>query len=623
MPQRDLQWSSRRSIGISALLTGAAAALGWWYAVLPATGFMPHGVCYAWNPALIRLHALSDALIGLAYFSIPPALWYFVRKRVDLPFSWIFLLFGLFIIACGSTHWMELWTLWQPVYWLSGFVKAFTAAASVPTAIALVFLIPHALSIPSLAEIRRARDDLAAEVAERKRIEEQLRQAQGELELRIAERTSQLAQSNSELNRQREWFQTTLASIGDAVIATGTEGQILLLNKAAEELTGWAQVEAAGKPLPEVFNIINEHTRLPPVNPALRAIEEDTLIGLANHTILIARDGTEKAIDDSAAPIRDEQGRILGAVLVFRDISERRRAEEAVRDSEQRYRSLFDNNLDAIFSLDAEGHFFSANAAAERVSGYTLEELRQTHFLQLCVPEMRAEAAQAFRDGLCRKCSDIESAMVHKDGRRVDLFVTGAPVLVDDEVVGVACIARDITERKAAELARAALAAIVSGSDDAIVGKTLDGIVTSWNAGAERVFGYSADEMIGQSILKLLPPELQHEEEVILSRVRAGERLDHYESKRRRKEGSLIDVSITVSPVRDGAGKIVGASKIARDIRVAKKAEAALRRPIVTRTNSWRCWAMSCATRWRRSGTPWNSCGWPRRAIRHKGKPTR
>src|SRR3954452_13800688 len=251
MLHRDLQWIGRRSVGISALLAGVAAALGWWYALSPATGFMPHGVCYAWNPALIRLHAFSDALIGLAYFSIPPALWYFVRKRVDLPFSWIFLLFGLFIIACGSTHWMELWTLWQPVYWLSGFVKAFTAAASVPTAIALVFLIPHALSIPSLAEIRRARDDLAAEVAERKRIEEQLRQAQGELELRIAERTSQLAQSNSELNRQREWFQTTLASIGDAVIATGTEGRILLLNKAAEELTGWAQAEAAGKPLPE------------------------------------------------------------------------------------------------------------------------------------------------------------------------------------------------------------------------------------------------------------------------------------------------------------------------------------------------------------------------------------
>jgi len=189
---------------------------------------------------------------------------------------------------------------------------------------------------------------------------------------------------------------------------------------------------------------------------------------------------------------------------------------------------------------------------------------------------MRSEASQAFRDGLCRKCSDIESAMVHKDGRRVDLFITGSPVLVDDQVVGVACIARDITERKAAEVQRAALAAIVSGSDDAIVGKTLNGIVTSWNAAAERMFGYSAGEMIGQSISKLLPEDRVHEEEQILARLRAGEHIDHYQSKRRRKDGQLIDVSITVSPIRDGAGKIVGASKIARDITVQKKAEEAL-----------------------------------------------
>jgi PAS domain S-box-containing protein len=576
LPQRGHPFNARIALGVGALMLAGALLCAWGYAISPANGFMPHGVCYAWNPSLIRLHAFSDALIGLAYFSIPPALWYFVRKRADLPFSWIFLLFGLFIVACGSTHWMELWTLWRPDYWASGMVKAFTAAASVPTAVALVLLIPHALSIPSHAHVRKAKEDLEAEIVERNRIEAQLRQARIELEARVAERTTELALVNQELQRQREWFSTTLSSIGDAVIATGTQGEVLLLNKGAEELTGWSQADAAGKPLSEVFNIINEHTRLPPPNPALRAIEEETVVRLANHTILIARNGVEKAIDDSAAPIRDEQGRILGAVLVFRDISERRRAEQALHESEQRYRSLFDNNLDPIFSLDAEGRFFMANAAAERISGYTLEELKQTHFLRLCVPEARSEAAQAFRDGLCRKCSDMESAMVHKNGRRVDLFVTGAPVLVDDQVVGVACIARDITERKAAEVERAALAAIVSGSDDAIIGKTLNGIVTSWNAGAQRMFGYSAGEMIGESITKLLPEDRVHEEKHILARLRAGERIDHYQSKRRRKDGRVIDVSLTVSPIRDGAGNIVGASKIARDITEQKKAEEAL-----------------------------------------------
>ena len=127
--QRGLQWNARLVLGVGALMLVGTLLSAWGYAASPAGSFMPHGVCYAWNPSLIGLHAFSDALIGLAYFSIPPALWYFVRKRVDLPFSWIFLLFGLFIVACGSTHWMELWTLWRPDYWVAGMVKALTAAA--------------------------------------------------------------------------------------------------------------------------------------------------------------------------------------------------------------------------------------------------------------------------------------------------------------------------------------------------------------------------------------------------------------------------------------------------------------------------------------------------------------
>lgn len=122
-----------------------------------------------------------------------------------------------------------------------------------------------------------------------------------------------------------------------------------------------------------------------------------------------------------------------------------------VRESEQRYRSLFDNNLDPIFSLDAEGYFIAANSAAQHVSGYTLEALRTLHFLRLCPPEGREEAAQVFRDALCRRCRDFETVMIRKDGAQIDLFITGAPVIVDGEVVGVSCIARDITVHKAAE----------------------------------------------------------------------------------------------------------------------------------------------------------------------------
>jgi PAS domain S-box-containing protein len=254
------------------------------------------------------------------------------------------------------------------------------------------------------------------------------------------------------LQRQSEWLRITLASIGDGVISTDADGRVAFMNGVAEALTGWSQAEAIGRRLPEVFQIIDARTREPVENPALRALREATVVSFPTQTILIARDGTERPTDDSAAPMRSESGVMLGAVLVFRDISERKRAEEA----------------------------------------------------------------QAF------------------------------------------------------------LAAIVESSDDAIVSKTLDGIIRSWNAGAERLFGYKAEEVIGRPITLIIPPERQDEEQEILARLRNGERIDHFETVRVSKQGRRIDISLTVSPVRDSAGRVIGASKVARDITDRKKAEKAL-----------------------------------------------
>jgi PAS domain S-box-containing protein len=254
------------------------------------------------------------------------------------------------------------------------------------------------------------------------------------------------------LRKQSEWLRITLSSIGDAVISTDAEGRVTFMNGVAESLTGWPQAEAIGRPLPEVFHIVNERTRQPVENPALRALREGTIVGLANHTVLIARDGTERPIDDSAAPIRDDSGGPVGAVLVFRNVTERKQAEEA----------------------------------------------------------------------------------------------------------------------------RARLAAIVESSEDAIVSKTLDGVILSWNAGAERLFGYTPHEAIGRPITLIIPPDRQDEEHEILARIARGDRVEHFETVRVSKQGRRIDISLTVSPVRDRAGRIVGASKIARDITDRKRAEEAL-----------------------------------------------
>ncbi|MGA9769105.1 MAG: PAS domain S-box protein [Blastocatellia bacterium] len=252
------------------------------------------------------------------------------------------------------------------------------------------------------------------------------------------------------LRKQSDWLRVTLASIGDAVISTDAEGRVTFMNGFAESLTGWTQAEAIGRALPDIFHIINEETRQPVENPALRALRDGIVVGLANHTLLIAKDGTERPIDDSAAPIRDELGVVGGVVLVFRDITGRKQAEEA----------------------------------------------------------------------------------------------------------------------------RAHLAAIVESSDDAIISKNLQGIIMSWNKGAEKLFGYTVAEAVGQPVTMLMPASYVDEEPLILEKIRRGETVDHYETVRRRKDGTTLDISLTVSPIRDKAGNIIGASKIARDITGQKHGEA-------------------------------------------------
>jgi PAS domain S-box-containing protein len=179
-----------------------------------------------------------------------------------------------------------------------------------------------------------------------------------------------------DLRETREWLLVTLSSIGDAVITTDTHGRVRFLNPVAQELTGWTQEQAVGHSLDHVFKIVNETTRAPVVNPAIRALREGIIVGLANHTILIARDGAEHPIDDSAAPIRNAKGEAAGVVLVFRDITERRATEEALRLSEMRYRRLFQSAKDGILILDAStGKIIDSNAFMSGLLGQTLPEL--------------------------------------------------------------------------------------------------------------------------------------------------------------------------------------------------------------------------------------------------------
>ena len=195
--------------------------------------------------------------------------------------------------------------------------------------------------------------------------------------------------------------------------------------------------------------------------------------------------------------------------------------------------------------------------------------------MRLVPPELHKEEEEILaRLGECGRIDHFETTRLHKDGSRIPVSVTISPVQdASGTVIGASKIVRDVKMRQQNEESRFRLAAIVDSADDAIVSKDLNGVVRTWNDGARRTFGYTAAEMIGQPILRLIPAELQHEEGEILRKIRAGERIEHYETIRVRKDGERIQVSVTISPIRDESGRVIGASKIARDISDRKRLE--------------------------------------------------
>ena len=229
---------------------------------------------------------------------------------------------------------------------------------------------------------------------------------------------------------------------------------------------------------------------------------------------------------------------------------------------------VVESSDDAIVSKDLNGVITSWNRAAERMFGYTAEEVVGTS-IRLIIPADRQSEEEVILERIRagQPVTQFETIRQRKDGTLIPIALTVSPIFDDaGRVMGASKIARDITERAQGAVATRRLAAVVESSDDAIITKNLNSIITSWNPAAERMFGYTEKEAIGQSIRMLIPEELQDEEDVVLAKIRAGERVDHYETTRQRKDGTRLKISLTVSPLRNERGEIVGASKIARDI---------------------------------------------------------
>jgi PAS domain S-box-containing protein len=266
--------------------------------------------------------------------------------------------------------------------------------------------------------------------------------------------------AEQQTHRQREQLRVTLASIGDAVLTTDTEGRVTYLNAVAESLTGWTLDDAVGKPLDLIFQIFHEETRAPVDNPISRVLRDGKIVGLANHTVLVAKDRTERPIDDSAAPIQSKDGEIMGAVLVFRDISDKRNAEREVRDAGEQARTILESITDAFYALDGDWRFTYVNRQAEKLLDRTKEELLGNVIWNVYPGFVGSEFERAFKKAAHDRvaCSVTSYYPDHARWYQVHTFPATS---------GVSVYFRDVTEQKDAEKERTALLAAAQAANRA------------------------------------------------------------------------------------------------------------------------------------------------------------
>lgn len=423
--------------------------------------FLPHGTCYLWNPRIVWLHVISDGIIALSYYCIPVALLYLSRQRRDIPFNWIFWMFAAFIFGCGTTHIMEVWTVWSPAYVLSGVLKAVTAAISLATAVMLVPLVPKVIALPGPRHFEAINRKLQHEIKLSAQRERELVNLSDRLDHRVQERTAELESINRSLEKQialgietQRALRSSEARLSgviecamDAILTVDEQQKIVLFNGAAEEVFACDATNAIGRPL-EIF--------IP------------------------------------------------------------QRVREAHREHIKH---------------------FGATGATSRHMG--------------AMGELWAMRADGTEFPIEASISQTEAG-----GRR--LFTV---------------ILRDITDRKEAETRKLRLAAIVESSDRAIISKDLSGTILSWNHAAEQLYGYLEAEVVGKSISIIIPPESKQELRLFLTEVAEGRVVNRHETSRLRKDGSRVDVSLIISPLRNSQGQIIGASTIASDISERKRTQ--------------------------------------------------
>lgn len=384
-------------------------------------------------------------------------------------------------------------------------------------------------------------------------------------------------ESTSPAGRAREPRLSIVDHRYEAVVSIDADGVVLGWNRMAESTFGWPVEEALGVALEELLVPVRSEELLVPVRSGdahgrgfrqFLEAEAGGVVGRRLEFEALHRDGHELPVELTFASAE------VGGVTVFHaflhDISGRRRAEEATR----LLAGIVESSDDAIVGRDLDGTVRSWNAGAERLLGYSAEEMIGCSTERLWREDLAGFEAMQEALAVGRPIPTFDARLVHADGCVIEAAVTSSALKDDDgRVLGVSVMFRGILDRRVAERDSRLLAALVADSEDAIMASSLDGTVMSWNPAAERLYGYTAGEMVGQSVTKVRPDRSPEDACVVHAALAAGERIPAFETQETRKDGSLVEVSVSLSAVRDAPGHVVGVSAIARDISARKHAE--------------------------------------------------
>jgi PAS domain S-box-containing protein len=509
-------------------------------------GLMLHGFCYQWNPTLIWLNAISDSMIALAYFSIPAALVYFVRRRREIPFSWMFVCFSVFIAACGATHLLEVWTLWVPSYWFLGGAKILTASASIPTAIYLVRVLPTALSLPSPAEMEATNELLKHQAAASKESDARFRQMAGNIQ---------------------EIFWMMDPETKAATYASPAFEQIceLPLDSLYSNPTSYRE-------------LIHPED-LPRVLLGLEKLESTNRFD--EEFRIVCPSGTVKWLRSIGFIVPDSVGKATAFVGTSQEITARKQVEEALRISEEIFSKAFlsSPSLISIITL-REGLFLEVNESFERQTGYSRNELLGHSALDVGL-WIGPDEKETFDEEVAEQgyVKDREVHFRAKSGHIVVLQISVGSV----ELLGEKClliVGQDITEQRKVEEAlrknEAQFSAMLNHSPNLIFLKDIEGHYQFINREYRKTFHFKRDEIYGKTDFEVFPPDqaaIFHGSDLQVIRTRASMEFEEVDLR----DDGLHTSTVQKFPLFDAHGEIYAICGLVTDITDRKRADDSLR----------------------------------------------